>query len=348
VAESKNRHWTRPIVLMESGEILCYDSRFCTENRNDEGVGSIPYPDRATDPAVQVEVGYTYNVLILTQSGKVYVLGEPDYDIVQRGVNGIPAEGEATSWPFESQVKPVVGLPSDVVRIGCYFQSAIALTQSGQIWAWGKGIHLIGNYQIASGPDEAGPTPRQMTWSPPDGSTWLDAKHSSMQTVMYARTTTKKLWGFGDSGCTQQTGGAGKSAPHPIVLPDVNGAEDPVKDYWLAHEVSFVLGESNKLYSIGGTNPQTCGANAVSDPQRCTPSPDPVHVTSLEGKVPVQISGTSDPGPYVALMDDGEVYMWGKNSGGTACPGAYGANGGPTPRLIEGGVLGKVPPPACP
>jgi len=333
---------------MESGEILCYDSRFCTENRNDEGVGSIPYPDRATDPAVQVEVG-TDTVLILTQSGKVYVLGSPEHDVVQRVYNGIPAKDEATSWAFESQVKPVVGLPSDVVRIGVAAQAAMALTQSGQIWAWGQGMHIIGSYQIAPGPDEAGPTPRQMTWSPPDGSTWLDAKASSFGWIMYARTTTKKLWGFGHVDCSQMVGGAARNTPNPIELPDVNGAEDPVKDYWLAWHVGFVLGESNKLYSIGGTDPQTCGANAVSDPQRCTPSPDPVHVTSLEGKVPVQISGAYIPGPYVALMDDGEVYMWGKNSAATpACPGAYGANGGPTPRLIEGGVLGKVPPPACP
>merc|ERR1719410_1813131 len=46
-------------------------------------------------------------------------------------------------------------------------------------------------------------------------------------------------------------------------------------------------------------------------------------------------------------MDNGEIYMWGRFSAATPCPGRTNFNGGPTPVLVGAGSA-TVPPPACP
>merc|ERR1712051_183741 len=96
---------------------------------------------------------------------------------------------------------------------------------------------------------------------------------------------------------SQEIGGPAPG-PHEIVLPRPNGAEDPIKNYWAGYELMFILGESNKLYHVGGTNglgSGRCGASGVSDTvngphDSCVATPNPVQLTDLEGKVPVQVS----------------------------------------------------------
>jgi len=328
---------TSPILLMESGEIYCRDNRFCN-NANADGVGTVEYPDRTSDPAVQISVG-SENLIILTQSGNVYTLGQARFDVVQRNVNGV---GSSDTWIWEA--KPVVGLPQDVVRVNMFHSygayGAIAVTQSGQIWGWGGRIARITAHKITP----QGHNPAQMSWTPPDGSQWLDAKLGGYH-ALFGRTTTNKLYAMGEGGCTQFIGGSG-GGPHEIVLPQINGAEDPIKNYWSGYQVLFVLGESNKLYSVGGTEPGFCGENGVSAPTSCTASPNPVQLASLEGMIPVQMAGYYEA-PNMALMDNGDIYMWGRFSAATPCPGRTNFNGGPTPVLVGAGSA-TVPLPACP
>merc|ERR1712039_357182 len=103
---------------------------------------------------------------------------------------------------------------------------------------------------------------------------------------------------------------------------------------------------SGKLYSVGGTDGDSCGACGWPgcDRARCFASPDPTHVAIEGGKVPVQISGSYGSG-YKALMENGEVYAWGRFSSDRQCLGQSAYQGGPTHRLVGGGSA-KVSP-AC-
>jgi len=75
------------ILLMESGEV--------------HSVGTVEYPSRTSDPAVQINVG-SENLIILTQSGNVYTLGQARFDVVQRNVNGV---GSSDTWIWEASLR---------------------------------------------------------------------------------------------------------------------------------------------------------------------------------------------------------------------------------------------------
>lgn len=336
---------------MDSGEVYCNYDRIC-HDLNADGVGTLPYPDMQLDPAVQVNIGT--GVTIVSQSGKVYQLVEE------------PGVG------FGDTMEQVVGLPPDVVQVThVQWGPNVAVTQSGEMWLWGRYWQNLRDLidTDADTSDHMHP-PVQISWSPPDGSRWLDALMGGTPTL-YARTTTGRLYARGpggSKGCSQEMGGPAPG-PHELVLPQLNGAEDPIKNYWAGYEVVFILGESNKLYSVGGTNTFGNGKCGVSGlPQTpadtvhtsCFASPNPRQLMGLAGKVPAQLSRSSAGSkPQFALMDTGEVYMWGTLSSELKCAGydiavqSWGEGGavqyfgGPTPMLV-GTETATVPLPACP
>jgi len=336
-------------LLMDSGEVYCNDAKIC-HDLNADGVGTLPYPDMELDPAVQVNIGI--NVAIVTQSGKVYELEDTG----------------AAPTGFGDTMQQVIGLPPDVVQVThVQWGPNIAVTQSGEMWMWGR--YWKNLKDLVDADADASVTPVKISWSPPDGSRWLDALIGGSPTL-YARTTTGRLYATGpggSGGCSQEMGGPAPG-PHELVLPQLNGAEDPIKNYWAGYEVVFILGESNKLYSVGGTNTFGSGKCGVSGlPQTpaetvhtsCFASPNPRQLMGLAGKVPVQLSRSdATMKPQFALMDTGEVYMWGTLSSELKCAGydsavqSWGESGarpffgGPTPMLV-GTETATVPLPAC-
>lgn len=341
-------NWVGPILLMESGEVYCQHRQVC-HNFN-AGVGTLPYPDMHTDPAVQVAISGA-SLVLRTQSGKVYQLDGPSW-----------RRSYFYPWGSDDAVEQVVGLPPDVVHITqAETHATLALTQSGEMWIWGSQLNRFFSDM------EPSRTPVRVSWSPPDGSLWLDAKLAGAHApLLYARTTTNRLYARGNGACSQALGGPAPG-PNEIVLPQLNGAEDPIKSYWPGFEVVFFIGESNKLYSIGGGHDcgaGRCGPNGLDDTNNghwgsCTAYPNPRQLTDFEGKVPVQVSRADGSySPQFALMESGEVYMWGRHSSNSKCachdladqmyPGS--ANqyyGGPTP-VLAGAETATVPLPACP
>lgn len=163
-----------------------------------------------TDPAVQVESGQR-NLLVMTRSGKVFAFGNSNNGVVQNKKYKLTDN-------YEPEAKLVLDLPSDIVQINMYQDnggsSGFALTQSGQIWCWGGDLLGCGDYgdgfeveeDMRAGWKIGKDHPVPLSWTPPDGSVWLDFSVGGARTL-FARTTSNKLYGMGQDSGAQSIGG---------------------------------------------------------------------------------------------------------------------------------------------
>jgi len=77
--------------------------------------------------------GY-YHILMLTEDGKVYVMGENDYG--QLGVGNI-----GMSSPEPTYLQSIQGIP--VLQIACGAFHSLVLSVSGSIFAFGRNEYVL-------------------------------------------------------------------------------------------------------------------------------------------------------------------------------------------------------------
>lgn len=77
--------------------------------------------------------GY-YHILMLTEDGKVYVMGANDYGQLGLGTRG-------TSSPQPVYMQSIQGIP--VLQIACGAYHSFILTFSGSIFAFGRNEYIL-------------------------------------------------------------------------------------------------------------------------------------------------------------------------------------------------------------
>jgi alpha-tubulin suppressor-like RCC1 family protein len=128
------------LVLTESGEVYAMGGN--VQGQLGQGTSgsaarsNIPLLVDIPGTVVKVVAG-TNTSLAITDDGKVWGWGQSDYGQL---IKGTIVDGVLTNADSSNTLKPVEiqGLPSDVVDAHIGSRWGIALTASGEVWAWGR------------------------------------------------------------------------------------------------------------------------------------------------------------------------------------------------------------------
>jgi len=322
------------VVLTTSGGIHCKSATYCTDSVNEHGVGKVPYPNQAADPAVQVALG-PENMLLLTASGKVMVMGQTRFGVVQPNFNGISKGTLAT------EMKPVFGLPdpgvNPAVQVGIKNgyggYSAGVLTASGELWSWGDRAT-----RFAFPSSSNSEVPRTLQGLPVADAFIIDFMMGGYHFLLL-RTSQNKVYGAG--GTSSGANGCPNGQDGPCEITDrIPGLDtDPVSHYMAAYYASWIVLTSGKIYTLGTDD--KCGArglgiNSGQDSGSHHPDPEPITSSLPSGSSAVELGGDVNS-PYAVLMTSGEIYVWGWWSVQEQSCLLRGSawTGTPTPRLVD-------------
>ncbi len=285
----------------------------------------------ASGPVTQVAAGYEHS-LALTSTGQLYAFGSNRY-----GQLGTPSN----SGTFEPNPTPVLitlpGASGPVTQIATGRYHSLALTSTGQLYAFGLNEDGQLGIEANSGTEEPNPTPTLVTLpgaSGPVTQIAAGARHS------LAVTSSGELFAFGSNYYGQlgleTNSGTGVPNPTParITLP---GASGPVTQVAAGADHSLALTSTGQLYAFGENEYGQLGSatnNGTESPNQ-TPT-----ILTLPTREPVtQVTGGYSHS--LALGSSGELYAFGSNYygqlGNTIRVGFFNAN--PFPALV---TLGRV------
>ena len=223
----------------------------------------------ASGPVTQVAAGYEHS-LALTSTGQLYAFGSNRY-----GQLGTPTN----SGTFEPNPTPVLitlpGASGPVTQIAAGRYHSLALTSTGQLYAFGLNEDGQLGIQANSGTDEPNPTPTLVTLpgaSGPVTQVAAGARHS------LAVTSSGELFAFGSNYYGQLGFGtnSGTGVPNPtparITLP---GASGPATQVAAGADHSLAVTSSGQLYAFGWNRYGQLGSatnNGTESPNQ-TPTP---------------------------------------------------------------------------
>jgi alpha-tubulin suppressor-like RCC1 family protein len=225
------------------------------------------------------------HMLALT-SGGLYAWGDNTW-----GQLGIGSAEMATSPTL------IQGLPNDIVAIGAGPNHSAAVTQSGEVWAWGSNSDgQIGNN--AGGAGQVVGLPYRVTGLP-DQARAVAA--GSSFTLALLKDGTVQVWGANVSGAFGDGTLSGSSVPVPGIAPG-----EGVTAVACGFSHALAITQSGKVLAWGSNDAGELGIQS-SDSHSLTP----VEVTGHSGKA---VSGA---GHSSMLIDaDGKLFGWGDNAFG--------------------------------
>lgn len=284
------------MVLTRSGEVFAWGQN----SHGQLGTGDLKTQSDPTsitnqfalgDKVVQVSA-LGWHSLALTESGRVYSWGANDYGQV----------GNSTTIDVKNpmDITDRLKLPAGhhVVKIYAGYDNSYALTNRGEVYAWGKNIYG----QIATGDRKNVLAPRKIDY---------DFKGSVINIVadsnVLALTDSGHLYTWGWN-CDGQIGdGTHDDALTPVDITEKIPGE--IKQIGTGSNSSFVVTESNKVYAWGYNPYGNLGFGDDTAPL------EPTEVKLDLGKDKLDQLAT---GYYysMALGKSGKVYVWGQNNAG--------------------------------
>jgi alpha-tubulin suppressor-like RCC1 family protein len=216
------------------------------------------------------------------------------------------ATGGVDYWGFvfaKAQLVPaVMAIPGTVVQVASSNTTLYALTASGQVYAWGTGLHG----QLGNGGTSNSVTPVQVDF--PAGVTIASLPDDVMPNAgALAVDTNGNVWAWGDDihgvdcmGTTQYL--------TPVEVP-------------LSHVTLISSASGHALYESGGTL-YACGGNGLGElgDGHLGAHTGPVAVTGLAGQTVVGLYSSSEDA--YALTSSGALYAWGGNAQDELCNGS--------------------------
>ncbi len=270
-------------------------------------------------PVTQVAAGGSFS-LAVTSSGQLYAFGLNQYGQLGIATNS----GTANPNPTPALVT-LPGQSGPVTRVAAGASSSLAVTASGQLYAFG--LNQYGQLGIAtnSGTSTPNPTPALVT---PPGESGPVTEIAAGYEHSLAITSSGQLYAFGLNSLGQL--GSGMASPNPTpTLVTLPGESGPVTQIAAGELHSLAVTSSGQLYAFGYNYFGQLG-NATNN-GTANPNPTPVLVTLPGQSGPVtQIAG----GAYnsLAVTSSGQLYAFGDNADGQLGSGS--ANPNPTPALV--------------
>ena len=244
------------------------------------------------------------------------------------------AAGGVNYWGYlfgKAHLTPTaMAIPGTVVQVASSNTTLYALTDTGQVYAWGTGIHG----QLGDGGTTNSATPVLVDF--PAGVTIASLPTDVMPNAgALALDTSGNVWAWGED-----VHGVDCMGSTQYLAP----VEVPLSDVTLVSSAS-----GHALYEAGGTL-YACGGNSLGelgDGKRSAHT-GPVAVTGLTGQTVIGVYSSSED--EYALTASGAVYAWGGNAQDELCSGSGAAfsdvpvlvpfsNSSPAVQIAAGGSL---------
>ncbi len=219
------------------------------------------------------------------------------------GVNGYGQLGDGTFDPRLTP-GPVLGLPADIVAIGCGRYHSLALTASGQVWAWGANT----SGQLGDGTTTDRALPVALADLPAfvaiDGGSGFGAGFPVSGGYTIALATDGSVWTWGANDVGQLGDGTFDNRSTPAAVPGVGGAVGIAGG--LTHAMALLA--DGTVLAWGGNQYGQLGDGTLTD------SNVPVQVLTPDGLEPLSgISAISAGFHSLALEAGGQLLAWGYN-----------------------------------
>ncbi len=275
--------------------------------------------------------------LAVTSTGQLYAFGYNYY-----GQLGIAAN---SGTPKPNPTPTLVTLPGatgPVTQVAAGYQHSLAVTSTGQLYAFGDNYYGQLGIAANSGTAKPNPTPTLVTLP---GATGPVTQVAAGAWHSLALTSTGQLYAFGSNGEGQlgNTANNGTNNPNPTpTLVTLPGATGRVTQVAAGYQHSLALTSTGQLYAFGLNLYGQLGITAHSGAYEPNPTPTPVTLPGATGSVTRIAAGGYHS---LALTSTGQLYAFGLNGegqlGGTTNNGTDNPN--PTPTLVTlPGATGSV------
>lgn len=285
----------------------------------------------ATGGAVQVAAGREHS-LVLTSTGQLYSFGVNQYGQLGRATSGgVHATPELVALP---------GATGPVAQIAAGGQHSLALTSTGQLYAFGRNEEgQLGNTTNNNTPNP-NETPTQVSLPGASGPAVQVAGGGDFTLVI---TSTGQLYAFGENfyGQLGSASNIGSSAPNPtptqVSLPGSTGAPVQVA---AGNVHSLVLTSTGQVYGFGTNFNGELGNTNNLENANANTTPTQLSLPGATGAA-VQISAGEDHS--MVVTSTGQLFTFGYNGSGqlgsTANNGTNKANPVPTPVALPFGTM---------
>jgi Regulator of chromosome condensation (RCC1) repeat/Putative Ig domain len=321
-------------VSSSPGELFAFGAnRFgqlaSTAGNGSEAANATPLPASlpgAEAPVVQLAAG-DGSSFALTSDGRLYSFGENLYGELGRALGS----GSEAANPTPARVNlPGAGAGERIVEVAAGGAHSLALTSTGQLYAFGRNFYGQLGSTTGNGSDSANPTPAPLVLagaSGPVGEIAAGEDHS------LAVTSTGQLYAFGSNrfGQLGNPTGSGTELANPtplrVSLPDATG---PVVQVAAGFAHSLALTSTGQLYAFGSNEFGQLGSTDNSGTSNPT-APAPVVLPGATGPVSQIAAGAFHS---LALTSTGQLYAFGQNSSGQLGSATGVSTPNPTPVLV--------------
>ena len=251
----------------------------------------------ATGPVIQAAAG-GFHSLGVTSTGQLYAFGDNSYGQLGTTIKDIYGKNPTPT---------LVTLPGEegpVTQVAAGAEFSLAVTSSGQLYAFGENDYgQLGNANNSQ-PLEAHPTPTLVTLPGEEGPvTQVAAGHDHS----LALTSTGQLYAFGENrfGQLGNTTNNRTEKPNPTpTLVTLPGASGHVIRIAAGQEFSLALTSSGQLYAFGGDFDGELGIPPGTGEARSAPHPTPTPV-AFPGGANVETMATGPwAGHTLAVLAD--------------------------------------------
>ena len=279
----------------------------------------------------ETAAGYNFS-LVVTSSGQLYSFGQNRQGQLGRTTNF----GNASAANPTPTLVTLPGASGVVSQVSAGNLHGLALTSTGELYAFGYGLDGQLGYNVGSGGNLEGgeDTPKRVTLPGQKGTIEQIAAGGDDS---FALTSEGQLYSFGENsegqlGRTPANGA--NSTPTLVTLPEGSGTPTRIAagDYH-----ALVLTSTNQLYSFGQNLYGQLGVTANSGTTTGSQAPVLVSLPGVTGSIEQIAAGRNDS---LARTSTGQLFAFGENEygelGTTANSGKETAN--PTPTLVGTGA----------
>lgn len=282
-----------------------------TAGNGSEAANATPLPvslPGAEAPVVQLAAGDGAS-LALTRDGHLYSFGENLYGELGRALGS----GSEAANPTPARVNlPGAGSGERIVQVAAGGAHSLALTSTGQLYAFGRNFYGQLGSTTSNGSDTANPTPAPLVLP---GASGPVSEIAAGEDHSLAVTSTGQLYAFGANrfGQLGNAAGSGTELANPTPLRvNLPGAVGPVVQIAAGFSHSLALTSTGQLYAFGSNDFGQLGSTGNSGTSNATP-PTPVVLPGATGPVSQIAAGAFHS---LALTSTGQLYAFGRNSSG--------------------------------
>jgi hypothetical protein len=272
--------------------------------------------------------------LVLTSTGELYTFGENQFGQLGRAVNS----GTENANRVPGRVS-LPGASGQIVQIAAGIEQSLALTSTGQLYAFGGNRYgELGNAANAGTP-LPNPTPAPVALP---GASGQVVQIAAGEEQSLALTSAGQLYAFGGNRYGELGNAANAETPAPNPTPAQVGlpaATGPVKSIAAGGFHSLALTASGLIYAFGRNTDGQLGNAAGAGGERANATPLAV---TLPGANAPAVGLAAGSAHSLAITASGELYSFGSNRDGqlgrAANSGTASANPTPAPVALAAGT----------